>query len=117
MAKRIESDNVMDILSLLNQYAHSFDWNRYEIAETTHGFCCDSGHYSTEESLENLSEVYWTLVNFGGDTKHAPTNHFAIEYTEKGNYGNIDDNYPVTVFILDNDCGEYTNRYYEITKK
>lgn len=117
MTNVLESENVMDILSILNQYVYSFNWDKYSVEEYTWGFCCDTGNYSSEETLDSVGEVYWTLVNYGGDSEREPTNYFAIEYTEKGNYGAIDSTMPVVITIYDKDCGEFTNRSFTITPK
>lgn len=113
---KVESENVMDILSILNQYVYSFNWDKYIIDEYTWGFCCDTGNYSDEYTSDNLGEVYWTLVNFGGDSEREPTNYFAIEYSVK-DYGAVDGDKPLTVFIYDKDCGEFTNRSFTVTRK
>ena len=113
----VESDNAMDILSLLNSYVHSFDWDKYSIEENVWGFCCDSGNYADIEPVDNVSEVYWTVVNFGsGESKYHAGYSFSIEYVEN-TYGGVDQSHPVTVSIFDKDCGEYTNRSYTINPK
>lgn len=113
---KVESENVLDILSILNDYVWSFDWDRYLVDEEVYGFCCDNGGYSSESTRDNVSEVYWTLVNYGGDSKHPANHHFTIEYS-KDDRGIIDRDAPIVVGLLDNDCGEFTNRYYTITRK
>jgi hypothetical protein len=113
---KLESENVLDILSILNDYVWSFDWDKYLVDEETYGFCCDTGNYSSESLRDNVSEVYWTLINYGGDSNHPATNHFVIEYSEDGR-GIIDRNAPVVIGLLDNDMCEFTNRYFTITPK
>lgn len=87
-------------------------WDRFEVKSEVRGFCCDSGHYSREDSTDTLAELFWHVALFRN-------RDFRFEYiqAEGSPEGTIDWGYPVYFLILDTDCGEYTNYIHQISKK
>lgn len=114
---RVEFENALDALSLLNDYVHA--WMDYDITEVTYGYCCDNGYYENESASKyTLAEVYWAIVNY---SRGASGSHdgwwFAIDYVKNERTGNPDTTESITVSILDTDMPEPCNHVYYITPK